>query len=205
MIRDIVRVLLPSWYRNNIRYHIDSMVRKLKSPHMRWGYRNLNGEWQEKTRISDTVYFNHPERIIIEDNVYVGHFSILDGTGRLLIEEGAQLAGWNGIYTHSSHISIRLYGRHYQEIPEYEKIGYVIKPVIISKYAFIGAGAIILPGVKIGQGALVAAGTIVRNDVEQFQVVAGNSSNVIGCTKDIDEEYLRDRKIKSWYEEWQKS
>lgn len=205
MMRRFARVLIPNRLRRSMRHRIDSMMRRFKAPRMMWGYRDASGDWRAKTRISDTVYFNHSEKVFIEDNVYIGHFSILDGTGNLSIEEGVQLAGWNGIYTHSSHIAIRLYGKHYQEISEDVKKGYIVKPVNISRYAFIGAGAIILPGVSIGRGALVAAGSIVKNDVEDFQIVSGNPSALIGTTKNIDAEYLKDPIIKSWYEEWQKT
>jgi len=172
---------------------------------MIWGYEDSNGAWRERTRVSDTVYFNHPEKVSIGSNVFIGHFSILDGTGKLTIEEGVQLAGWNGVYTHSSHIAIRLYGKHYQDVSEESKKGYIVKPVNISRYAFIGAGAVILPGVSIGQGALVAAGSIVKRDVEDFQIVAGTPAIHIGTTKTIDAEYLKDPIIKSWYEEWHKN
>lgn len=46
-------------------------------------------------------------------------------------------------------------------------------PVIIEDDAWIGAGAIILPGVVVGKGAIVAAGAIVRDSVQSFTIVAG--------------------------------
>lgn len=46
--------------------------------------------------------------------------------------------------------------------------------------AFIGARAIILPGVKVGEGAVVGAGSVVRKDVEPWKIVAGNHAVVIG-------------------------
>lgn len=48
------------------------------------------------------------------------------------------------------------------------------QPVVIRKKAFIGAGAILLPGVEVGEGAVVAAGSIVTKSVEPYQTVAGN-------------------------------
>ena len=41
-------------------------------------------------------------------------------------------------------------------------------------------------------------------NVEDFQIVSGNPSMIIGTTKKMDAEYLKDPTIKSWYEEWQK-
>jgi len=168
------------------------------------GYIDASGVWRERTRISDTVYFNHPENIFIEDNVFVGHYSILDGTGGLEIGEGCQIAGWNGFYTHSSHIAIRIYGRYYQDVPEAQKVGFKIAPIRLGKYVFVGAGAKIFSGVTVGDGALIRAGTIVTKDVGKFEIVSGNLAEVIGDTKKLDKRYLKDPQLMEWYNEWQK-
>jgi len=47
------------------------------------------------------------------------------------------------------------------------------KKIIIENNVWIGASAIILPGVKIGQGAVIAAGSVVKNDVKPNTVVGG--------------------------------
>ena len=50
---------------------------------------------------------------------------------------------------------------------------------IIGKNCFIGAHSIILPGVKIGDGSIVAAGSVVNRDVPPNSIVAGNPAKVI--------------------------
>jgi acetyltransferase-like isoleucine patch superfamily enzyme len=196
--------IIPSAIRRFVRIELSHVIEKAKTPSMVWGYQDCNGVWCPRTRISDTTIMNHPERIRIGDNVFVGHYTILDGTGCLEIGEGAQLAAWNGIYTHSSHVAIRIYGNHYQEVPEQEKKGYPIKPVKIGKYVFIGAGAKILPGVNVGKGALISAGSIVTKNVGEFDIVSGNPAKIIGDTRNLDKPYLRDPKLFEWYNEWQK-
>lgn len=47
------------------------------------------------------------------------------------------------------------------------------KPVVIQRNAWIGAGAIILPGVTIGANAIIAAGAVVKKDVPENTIVAG--------------------------------
>lgn len=47
------------------------------------------------------------------------------------------------------------------------------KPIIIGKNVWIGSNSTILPGVKIGDGAIVAAGSVVTKNVEENTVVAG--------------------------------
>lgn len=54
-----------------------------------------------------------------------------------------------------------------------------IAPVRIDDKAWIGFNAIILPGVRIGTGAVVGAGSVVTRDVEPFTVVAGNPARPI--------------------------
>jgi maltose O-acetyltransferase len=59
-------------------------------------------------------------------------------------------------------------------------------PIVIENHAWIGSRAIILKGVTIGQGAVVAAGAVVINDVEPFAIVGGNPAKFIrqrGTTK----------------------
>jgi len=188
-----------------LKYRIYNQIIELKKPKMIFGYKNIDGEFRYRTRISNTAYLHYPEKIQIADNVFVWHYSILDGTGGLSIDEGSQIGAWVGIFTHSSHIAIRIYGDHYKEVHENHKKGYIIDSVRIGKYVFIGAGSKILPGVKIGNGALISAMTLIKDDVEEYQVVAGNPAKVIGDTREIDKKYLQnDSLLQKWYMEWQK-
>ena len=204
-MKNLLRQFIPSRFFLFLRENKNLVIRKFKAPKMIWGYRDSCGAWRMKTRISDTVFFCHSEKISIQDNVFVWHYTILDGTGGLTIEEGVQIGAWVGIFTHSSHVSIRVYGNHYQETPEIEKKGYKISPVLIGKYSFIGAGSKILPGVKIGKGAIVSAGSIVNKDVGDFEIVSGNPAEIIGNTKSLDKRYLRDEQLSAWYNEWQQN
>jgi maltose O-acetyltransferase len=59
-------------------------------------------------------------------------------------------------------------------------LGYTrVAPVRIGARAFIGAGAIILPGVTIGDDAIVGAGSVVRRDVAPGTVVGGNPARAL--------------------------
>jgi acetyltransferase-like isoleucine patch superfamily enzyme len=202
-MKQFVRAIVPLETRRLLRWKVHQAIRKLKAPRMLVGYRDPSGTWRSRTRISDTVFFYHPERITIADNVFVWHYTILDGTGGLSIAEGAQIGAWVGLFTHSSHIAIRIYGDHYQEVAEAQKQGYPIASVSIGRYVFVGAGAKILPGVTLGDGALISAGAVVSKSVEPFQIVGGNPASVIGDTRKLDARYLRDEQVRRWYEEWQ--
>jgi acetyltransferase-like isoleucine patch superfamily enzyme len=56
--------------------------------------------------------------------------------------------------------------------------------VRIEDGAWIGAGAIILPGVTVGKKSVVGAGSVVSRDVPPYSIVAGNPARVIGRTDD---------------------
>ncbi len=60
-------------------------------------------------------------------------------------------------------------------------------PIVIEDYVFIGTRAMILPGVTLARGAVVAAGAVVTKSVAEYQIVAGIPARVIGQRRsDLD-------------------
>lgn len=59
--------------------------------------------------------------------------------------------------------------------------------VVIEDWAYIGSGSIIMPGVTIGEGSLVAAGSVVTKSVDSGTVVGGNPARIISTV----EEYIQ--------------
>lgn len=66
------------------------------------------------------------------------------------------------------------------------------KPVEIGNFAWIGAGATILPGVRVGCHAVVGAGSVVTKDVPDYAVAVGNPAKII---KLLDKEKFKENKI----------
>ena len=56
----------------------------------------------------------------------------------------------------------------------------VEKPIVIKDYAWIAYNSIILPGITIGEGAVVGAGAVVSHNVPDYAIVAGNPAKVVG-------------------------
>nr|WP_082113681.1 acyltransferase [Chromobacterium vaccinii] len=73
-----------------------------------------------------------------------------------------------------------------QKIPYDEKI--ILKSVLIGDFVWCGVNVTILPGVKIGEGAIVAANSVVTKDVPDLAVVAGNPARIIS-RRDADHFY----------------
>ena len=63
--------------------------------------------------------------------------------------------------------------------PSRRRSGVVAKPVVIENNVWIGAGAIILGGVTIGENSVVAAGAVVTRDVPRDTLAGGNPARVI--------------------------
>lgn len=106
-------------------------------------------------------------RLIIGDRAFINYGVDIAATG--LVSIGADCL----IGTHVSIIDNGFHGlvnRHEVPAPQ---------PVIIGENVWIGNRAIILPGVTIGEGAVVGAGSVVTRDVPARTVVAGNPARVI--------------------------
>lgn len=66
---------------------------------------------------------------------------------------------------------------HYQGRKDWKAVP--VRPVRIGNKAWIGFNVIILKGVTVGEGAMVAAGSVVRHDVPDYTLVAGNPAVVV--------------------------
>lgn len=65
------------------------------------------------------------------------------------------------------------------DIPMDQQPSSNIRPVMIGNDVWIGARVIILPGVQIGDGSVIGAGSVVTKNVEPYSVVAGNPAKLI--------------------------
>jgi len=176
------------------------VVAYLKQPFMVYGYRDkVSGKFRKLTRISSSVVLGDAHNISIGDNVWIWHHSIVDGSNGVSIGEGCQIGAWVGIFTHGSQVSVRLYGNKYINTNKEDRKGYTRAGVKIGQYAFIGAGATIMPGVSIGNGALVAAGAIVSCDVPDFGIARGSPAKVVGDVRKLDEKYWNDSDLHDLY------
>lgn len=61
-----------------------------------------------------------------------------------------------------------------------------VKPIVINDFVWICTSAIILPGVTLGKGCVVASGAVVTKDVPEYVIVGGNPAKIIGIrSKDL--------------------
>ncbi len=114
--------------------------------------------------------FYDAKNIKIGQDTIIGENAVLDGRDKLTIGDHVDIASEVMIYNAEHDIND-------------ENFKAVTSPVEIGDYVFIGPRAIILPGVKIGRGAVVAAGAVVTRDVAEFEIVGGVPAKVIGERK----------------------
>ena len=115
--------------------------------------------------------------IEIKENVFIGGKTILDCLNKIEIEENVLVSYECIIADHDSH-SVKVDER-INDLERFKKnqmrwSDVANQPIKICKNAWIGTRSIILKGVTIGEGAIVAAGSVVTKDVPPYTLVAGN-------------------------------
>ena len=122
------------------------------------------------------VRFFLPINITIGEGTIIGDHVFLDGRAFLRIGNNVDIASQVLIYNSEHDV-------------DSEGFDPIEEPVEIADYVFIGPRAIILPGVKIGKGAVIGAGAVVTKDVEPFKIVGGVPAKVIGERKNKNPRY----------------
>ena len=156
-------------------------------PFMVYGYWNRNtNKYLKRTRIGSTVKLINKKTIDLSDNVWIGHYALIDGIGGVKIGKGVHVSSHTVIYSHSSQDTIRLLGEHYMDAETALRPGYKIRPVTIGDYTFIGTSSVILPGSTIGKGCIIGAGSVVNGIIPDYAIASGNPVQIIGDTRERD-------------------
>lgn len=175
-------------------------IAHLKKPFMVYGYYDFESKkFLPSVRISSSAYIIDKRKLKMGDNVWIWHNSIIDASNGVTIGEGCQIGANVGIFSHSSHMAIRLMGKDFINIPKEDRIGYVRKKTEIGEYTFISSGSYILAGVKVGKGCVIGSNTVVTKDIPDFSVVAGAPAKVIKSILDDDKEYFHDEYVLNNY------
>lgn len=107
----------------------------------------------------------------IGPGTWIGAFTVIDGSGGLRIGAGCDVSCGVQIYTHNT-VRRCVSGRAVQQVDR--------APVRIGERVFLGANAVVLMGVTIGDEAVVAAGAVVNRDVPARTIVAGVPAVPVG-------------------------
>lgn len=149
------------------------------------------------------IEYNNRNSIVLDKNVYIGAFTVIIVANstfpdsykdshlsvgfRTYIGEGNNIRAGGGKITIgkncliSQHVTIVASNHNTKLERPINEQGWSKNNnfVTINDDVWIGAGSIILPGVTIGNGAVIAAGSVVTKNIPEYAIVAGNPAKVI--------------------------
>ncbi|WOD65193.1 sugar O-acetyltransferase (plasmid) [Niallia taxi] len=132
----------------------------------------LHANWGRHTHLGNDVYANFNLTLVDDTDIYIGN-NVLIGPN-VTIDAG----------THPIHPELRRKAAQYN------------LPVVIEDNVWIGAGAIILPGVRIGENTVIGAGSVVTKDIPPNVVAIGSPCRVLRKINENDMKYYhKDKKI----------
>ena len=132
----------------------------------------LHANWGRNTHLGSNVYANFNLTLVDDTDVYIGD-SVMIGPNVTIATAG-----------HPIDPELR------------RKVAQFNIPVRIGNNVWIGAGAVILPGITIGDDSVIGAGSIVTKDIPAGVVAVGNPCRVLRPICDRDREfYYKDRKV----------
>lgn len=127
--------------------------------------------WGMKLGETSLIYMGaeirEPHKITIGKGTTIGHNCTLDGRGGLHIGNNVNFSSEVMVWT-------------MQHDPQCSYFGVESSPVVIEDYAWLSCRTILLPGVTVGEGAVVAAGAVVTKSVEPYTIVGGVPAKLIG-------------------------
>ena len=125
----------------------------------------FNGRLEEGTFLTPPFQIDAACRVFLGKNVFANHGLTVMSVGTITIEDGVMLGPEVGMFTVNH---------------EPKNIRVIMtKEIVIKKNAWIGARVNILPGVTIGENAIVGTGSIVTKDIPDNAIAVGNPARII--------------------------
>jgi acetyltransferase-like isoleucine patch superfamily enzyme len=134
-----------------------------------WLYERAGIKFADRARTTVMMHAEllAPADISIGAHSVIGRKCLLDGRATLTIGENVNIGSGCELYT----------GAHDPHSPDF---GGDFRPVKVEDYAWLAVNVTVLPGVTIGRGAVVAAGSVVTRDLEPMKIYGGAPAREIG-------------------------
>ena len=169
-------------------YHTKWMQRR------RWNFLKKRFKfWHEnRVNVSHNVKILNPEYISMDSRAFVGHHCLLAASkgGNITIGKDVQIAFHTFLLT-SNHRFDQL------DVPIWDQPG-TYAPITVEDDVWIGCRCMILPGVTVGEHAVVAAHTVLAKDVPPWAIVGGNPARIIKYRKAMTDEELQKYSAKQY-------
>jgi acetyltransferase-like isoleucine patch superfamily enzyme len=131
-------------------------------------YRRLGVRIGEGSAILSSIEMQCARKIIMGKSSVINPHCHLDGRGGLVIGDNVNI---------SSYV-VLVAGLH--DVQDGDRFSGTVKPILIEDYAWLCTRSMVLAGVTIGRGAVVAAGAVVTRSVPPYAIVAGVPARQIG-------------------------
>lgn len=141
---------------------VDKVVNGVSRRLRNFIWRMRLGSVGQDTQFPSHLVIHSPKNVIIGSRVGICEFVHIWGGGGVRIGNDVNIAAHSVITSQTHDVNAPIYNRTL-----------IMKPVIIEDNVWIGSGAIILPGVHIGIGAVIGAGSVVTKDVPAHTVSYG--------------------------------
>jgi acetyltransferase-like isoleucine patch superfamily enzyme len=143
------------------------------------------------------VFMWAKNNILIGDNFYIGRFSQI---------ECDAIIGDNVIFANCVALVGR-YDHHFEQLGTPIRLSSQIRDldynwkgldskIIIEDDVWVGYGTIIMSGVKIGKGSIIAAGSVVTKDIEPYSIVGGNPAKLIKIRYNSEQVLIHEQGLK---------
>ncbi|SCU97743.1 LANO_0E16842g1_1 [Lachancea nothofagi CBS 11611] len=131
--------------------------------------RGLLGSCGENLVVESPFYCDYGKNIHIGDNVAINH--------NLVILDGAEVHIGNDVFI-APNVGLYTAGHPIDTLRREKGLEYAM-PITIENNVWIGAGVSIIPGVTVGRGSVLAAGSVVIRDIPAMVVAGGNPCKII--------------------------
>ena len=124
------------------------------------------GSMGEGARVANSAIIHHPGAVHLGPNSFVGDMVVIWGGGGVSIGQDSIVAAQSVITSDTHDVGAPQAGKLFRDTS-------VSSPILIGKNVWVGANATVLPGVNVGDGAIVAAGALVNCSVQDGAVYGG--------------------------------
>lgn len=91
----------------------------------------------------------------------------------ITLEDHVSIASGTRLLCHQRNFSSYCVGDDYMDL------GYIVKPIVLKKGCLVGMESFVMPGVTIGEGAIVGAGSLVTKDIPAWTIASGRPAKVV--------------------------
>jgi len=131
----------------------------------------------DNVRIDDfCVISAGKDGVEIGSNIHIAVYTLLIGAGKIVVSDFSNLSSRVSIYSSSDDYSGATMTN--PTIPDdFKNVDHA--PVFVGRHVIIGSGSVVLPGVRIEEGAAIGALSLVNHDCDKFGVYAGSPARKI--------------------------